>query len=42
LADAKLLAQIESEIGKEIKDAANFALNAPYPPADEVNQHVYA
>jgi len=42
LADAKLLAQIESEIGKEIEDAANFALNAPYPPADEVNQHVYA
>jgi acetoin:2,6-dichlorophenolindophenol oxidoreductase subunit alpha len=42
LADARLLAQIESETGKEIKDAANFALNAPYPPADEVAQHVYA
>jgi pyruvate dehydrogenase E1 component alpha subunit len=42
LADAQLLAQIESETGKEIEDAANFALNAPYPPADEVNQHVYA
>ena len=42
LADARLLAQIESEIGKEINDAANFALNAPYPPADEVDQHVYA
>ena len=42
MADTKLLAQIEREIGKEIKDAANFALDAPYPPADEVNQHVYA
>ncbi len=31
LADAKLLVQIESEIGKEIKDAVKFALNAPYP-----------
>ncbi len=42
LANGKLLQQIESEISKEIKDAANFALDAPYPPADEVNQHVYA
>ena len=42
LADGKLLMQIESEISKEIKDAANFALDAPYPPAEEVNQHVYA
>jgi pyruvate dehydrogenase E1 component alpha subunit len=42
LADVKLLSRIESEISKEIKDAAIFALNAPYPPAEEVNQHVYA
>ncbi|MGH7795477.1 MAG: thiamine pyrophosphate-dependent dehydrogenase E1 component subunit alpha [Candidatus Binatia bacterium] len=42
LADEKLLAQIESEVSKEIRDAAQFALNAPYPPAEEVNQHVYA
>ena len=42
LADAKLLARIESEVGKEIKDAVSFALNAPYPAAEEVNQHVYA
>jgi pyruvate dehydrogenase E1 component alpha subunit len=42
LANGKLLQQIESEISKEIKDAANFALDAPYPRADEVNQHVYA
>ena len=42
LAAATLLAQIESETGKEIKEAVNFALNAPYPPSDEVDQHVYA
>jgi acetoin:2,6-dichlorophenolindophenol oxidoreductase subunit alpha len=42
LADSKLLSRFESEISKEVKDAANFALNAPYPPAEEVNQHVYA
>jgi pyruvate dehydrogenase E1 component alpha subunit len=42
LADAKLLAQIESEIRQEIKDAANFALDAPYPSAEEVDQHLYA
>ncbi|HEX9788754.1 MAG TPA: thiamine pyrophosphate-dependent dehydrogenase E1 component subunit alpha [Candidatus Binatia bacterium] len=42
LADAELLARIKSEVGKEIKDAVNFALNAPYPSGDEVKQHVYA
>jgi pyruvate dehydrogenase E1 component alpha subunit len=42
LADTKLLARIESQISKEIKDAVNFALSAPYPPAAEVNLHVYA
>jgi pyruvate dehydrogenase E1 component alpha subunit len=42
LADAKLLSRIENEISKEIKDAASFALDAPYPPAEEVSQHVYA
>jgi pyruvate dehydrogenase E1 component alpha subunit len=42
LADTKLLSRIENEISKEIKNAADFALNAPYPPAEEVNQHVYA
>jgi pyruvate dehydrogenase E1 component alpha subunit len=42
LADEKLLSQIETEVSKEIKDAAQSALNAPYPPVEEVNQHVYA
>jgi pyruvate dehydrogenase E1 component alpha subunit len=42
LADARSLAQIESEVIKEIKNAVDFALNAPYPAADEVDKHVYA
>jgi pyruvate dehydrogenase E1 component alpha subunit len=42
LADSKLFQRIENEVAAEIKDAVNFALNAPYPAADEVDQHVYA
>jgi TPP-dependent pyruvate/acetoin dehydrogenase alpha subunit len=34
--------QAINEVATEIKDAVNFALNAPYPPAEEVDQHVYA
>jgi pyruvate dehydrogenase E1 component alpha subunit len=42
LADSKLLGQIEDEIAMQVKEAVNFALNAPYPDPDEANQHVYA
>jgi TPP-dependent pyruvate/acetoin dehydrogenase alpha subunit len=42
MADSKLLAQIEREIATHIKEAVDFALNAPYPELDEVDQHVYA
>jgi len=42
LADSKLFQRIENEVATEIKDAVNFALNAPYPDADEVKLHVYA
>jgi len=42
LADSKLLEQVESEVLAEIKTAVNFALNAPFPAANEVDQHVYA
>jgi pyruvate dehydrogenase E1 component alpha subunit len=42
LADSKLCQRIESEVAAEIKAAVSFALNAPYPQADEVDQHVYA
>ena len=42
LADGKLFQRIENEVSAEIKQAVTFALNAPYPAADEVDQHVYA
>jgi TPP-dependent pyruvate/acetoin dehydrogenase alpha subunit len=42
MADAKLLAQVEDEIAGEIKAGVEFAINAPYPDPDEVNEHVYA
>jgi TPP-dependent pyruvate/acetoin dehydrogenase alpha subunit len=42
LANGKLLEKIESEIATEIKTAVDFAINAPYPAPDEVDQHVYA
>ncbi len=42
MADLELLQAIEKEIGAEIDDAVSFALNAPYPQPDEVDQHVYA
>ena len=42
MADVKLLEKIENEIATEIKEAVNFAINAPYPTPDEVNQDVFA
>ncbi len=42
MADLELLQAIDKEIGAEIDDAVSFALNAPYPQPDEVDQHVYA
>jgi pyruvate dehydrogenase E1 component alpha subunit len=42
MADKKLLARIDNEVSSEIKRAVQFALDAPYPNAAEVDQHVYA
>jgi acetoin:2,6-dichlorophenolindophenol oxidoreductase subunit alpha len=42
LADAPIFEQIEKEIEKEVAEAVEFSLNAPYPDASEVDQHVYA
>jgi len=42
LAGGHLLDRIETEVAAEIKQAVTFALAAPYPDADEVDQHVYA
>jgi pyruvate dehydrogenase E1 component alpha subunit len=42
MADSNLLESVENEIAMEIKEAADFAINASYPDLDEVNQDVYA
>ena len=42
IAGEKALAQIEKEVQREIDDGVKFGLEAPYPEATEVDQHVYA
>ncbi|MCK6627953.1 MAG: thiamine pyrophosphate-dependent dehydrogenase E1 component subunit alpha [Anaerolineae bacterium] len=42
LTDSDVLAQIEREARTEAEAAVQFALNAPYPDANEVGLHVYA
>ena len=41
-AEAALLDGIETEVQAEMKGAVEFAIAAPYPNPDEVNQDVYA
>jgi len=42
LADAVALDQIHDEVKVEIDSAVQFALAAPYPSPDKVDQDVYA
>jgi pyruvate dehydrogenase E1 component alpha subunit len=42
LADAAALAQVQAELQAEMKKAVDFAVAAPYPGVDEVEQDVYA
>jgi pyruvate dehydrogenase E1 component alpha subunit len=42
LTDLAVLEQIQAEAHAEIETGAQFAIDAPYPTADEVNQDVYA
>jgi pyruvate dehydrogenase E1 component alpha subunit len=42
LADAAVLAQVQSELEAEMKKAVDFAVAAPYPTIDEVAEDVYA
>ncbi len=42
LAEPKIFDQIEADARREVEAAVEFALNAPYPKPEEVNQHVYA
>jgi pyruvate dehydrogenase E1 component alpha subunit len=40
--EAEIFQQIEQEVRTEVEAAVEYALNAPYPDEDEVDQHVYA
>jgi acetoin:2,6-dichlorophenolindophenol oxidoreductase subunit alpha len=42
LADSLALAQIESEVRKEMQAAVDFAVAAPYPGVEQTDQDVYA
>jgi pyruvate dehydrogenase E1 component alpha subunit len=42
LAEAEIFDQIETGVRSEVTAAVDFALNAPYPALEEVDQHVYA
>ncbi len=42
IADANVLKEMESEIREEMKVAVEFAISAPYPGVEEVDQDVYA
>lgn len=42
LVEQEIFAQIESGVRQEVTAAVEFAINAPYPAAEEVDQHVYA
>jgi TPP-dependent pyruvate/acetoin dehydrogenase alpha subunit len=42
IADASALKKIEDEAREEMKAAVEFAIAAPYPGVEEVDQDVYA
>ena len=42
MADAGDLARIEAEVRQAVAAAVAFAIDAPYPDAAEVDEHVYA
>jgi len=42
MADDKLFQRIDEEVTSEIQSAVRFALHAPFPAPNEVDQHVYA
>ena len=41
LAESQIFAQIEADTEKKVEAAVKFALDAPYPAPEEVDQHVY-
>ena len=41
LAGAGIFEQIENQVQSEVQSAVEYALNAPFPPPEEVTNHVY-
>jgi acetoin:2,6-dichlorophenolindophenol oxidoreductase subunit alpha len=41
-ADPKSLEQVSQDVRREMEAAVKFAIEAPYPPVEEVEEHVYA
>jgi len=41
MTDAGVFKQIENNVQSEVTAAVEYALNAPFPPPEEVSQHVY-
>jgi pyruvate dehydrogenase E1 component alpha subunit len=42
LAESQIFEQIEKDTRRDVEAAVQFALNAPYPQPEEVDQHVFA
>ena len=42
LTDQNAISGIEAEVQKEVEAAVKFAIDAPYPGVDEVDQDIYA
>jgi pyruvate dehydrogenase E1 component alpha subunit len=42
MAEPQIFEQIEKDTRRAVEAAAQFALNAPYPKPEEVDQHVFA
>jgi pyruvate dehydrogenase E1 component alpha subunit len=42
LASESTLAEVETRVRRKVESGVEFALAAPYPATDEVDQHVYA
>ena len=41
MVEPQIFEQIEKETYREVETAVQFALNAPYPSLEEVDQHVF-
>jgi TPP-dependent pyruvate/acetoin dehydrogenase alpha subunit len=42
VADRDAIARIQAEVNAEVEAAVKFAIDAPYPSPDKVDQDIYA